>query len=82
LSRVLVDESNVWTPSHVSSFGGGVVSFILHLVILALLLVVLSSPFRVEGFYLPGSYILAQGKIGSESELHNIGVHRAALQLL
>ncbi len=57
MSSLLVDGSNVWTPSHVSSFGGGVVSFILHLVILALLLVVLSSPFGVEGFYLPGSYM-------------------------
>jgi hypothetical protein len=54
----LVDGSNVWTPSHVSSFGGGgVVSSILHLLILPLLLVVLSSPFKVEGFYLPASYM-------------------------
>jgi hypothetical protein len=54
LSSLLVDGSNVSTPSDVSSFGGGVVSFILHLVIFALLFVVLSSPFGVEGFYLPG----------------------------
>jgi transmembrane 9 superfamily protein 2/4 len=58
----LVDGSNVWTPSHVSSFGG-VVSFILHLVIPALLFVVLSSPFGVEGFYLPGSYMCPKERL-------------------